>query len=419
MAFDKKIESSIEWSTGIDLSSDYDTFVSIPSFGDVKVHIEHVGFTCHMYLDPVGRAEVSAREIRSRIKGGKQITTTVVQMTSVDSKIFSLGDDVDLSLKNASPVPLAINIDSSPTYSPGAIPVQSPMSKGAAQLLTNWQALTPRLAIEAGFVCKHLRIVIEDCLIDHSIIQEVLSLSLDTLVISYHPSGLVDRLAMRRQHDISSLNIAICGMQIDNQLHDTGCYDFPVLLLSTPQQPKENMTGPPQHIKPKSVFLCSVSELKNKFVGSEQAMLLLCSQLCYDAEICNTVLQTLDLTISPLSVNVEDSFVYYMLKITDTFVPTLLHSPKAKRRATPHQLPSEVAISSSIVCQPVRLQSINISSLSILLSVHASLKLFISSDHSPLSFVAFTRSGLVSSNSHLTRALIMHYASGALFRAGK
>ena len=63
------------WSYGIDLASEHDSFISIPELSDVKVHIERVGYTFHIHIDPVSRAEISAREIRSRIKGKE---TTVV-----------------------------------------------------------------------------------------------------------------------------------------------------------------------------------------------------------------------------------------------------------------------------------------------------------------------------------------------------
>ena len=90
--------SDPEWSCAIDLSSDYDTFASIPQFGDVKIHLEQVAHTVHLFIDPVGRAEVSAREIRSRIEGGKEITTTVVQMMS------SLDQPLSVELSPSSPV---------------------------------------------------------------------------------------------------------------------------------------------------------------------------------------------------------------------------------------------------------------------------------------------------------------------------
>ena len=56
--------------------------------------------------------------------------------------------------------------------------------------------------------------------------------------------------------------------------------------------------------------------------------------------------------------------------------------------------------------------------VSILLSVHASLKLFIASDNTPLSFSQFERRDLFTNSPQLLRAAALHYASGTLYRAG-
>ena len=389
-------ERVVQWSTGIQIYSLYDTFVSIPFFGDVRIHIEHVGHTRHMYLDPVGRAEVSALEIRSRIRGGKQIKTTVVQMTNSEDNTSN-----------------TIHVyPNSPDFI-----VQSPISDGVAQLIDRWKTLPPRISVEAGLVCRNLRIIIEDCLSNPAIIQEALSLCVDTLVVSYHPVGLVDTLVTRRQHELSSLNFAIAGLQVDNQLYESSNYDFPVVLLSTFQQQTDVLF--PATLNKKTVLLCPVAELVKTCMGESDAMIFLSFGLCYDVYSDSTILQTVHVTISPLSLNIEDSFAYYVLNIADSFVLTRLNVAASECMHATHYLPSDVDVLSSSICQPVRLQKITVSHLNVLLSVHASLKLFISSDRSPLSFVAFTRSNMITSHAQLTRTIIMHYASGALFRAGK
>ena len=57
------------WSAAIDVSGEHDVFVRIPEVSDVKVHVERVCYTMHVFIDPVSRAEISAKEVRSRIKG--------------------------------------------------------------------------------------------------------------------------------------------------------------------------------------------------------------------------------------------------------------------------------------------------------------------------------------------------------------
>lgn len=68
---------------------------------------------------------------------------------------------------------------------------------------------------------------------------------------------------------------------------------------------------------------------------------------------------------------------------------------------------------------PMRLQRLIIQPVHLLVSIHASLKLYIASDHTPLSFSEFERGPLCTTARQLVHALAMHYAAGALFRAGK
>lgn len=68
---------------------------------------------------------------------------------------------------------------------------------------------------------------------------------------------------------------------------------------------------------------------------------------------------------------------------------------------------------------PVRLQRLTIQPVNLLVSIHASLKLYIASDHTPLSFSVFERGPLCTTARQLVHALAMHYAAGALFRAGR
>lgn len=70
---------ALHWSNPINVTSEHDMFVHLPTTSDVKVHVEKVGYTTHVFIDPVSRAEVSAKEIRSRLKGGKEKTVVVVE----------------------------------------------------------------------------------------------------------------------------------------------------------------------------------------------------------------------------------------------------------------------------------------------------------------------------------------------------
>lgn len=67
----------------------------------------------------------------------------------------------------------------------------------------------------------------------------------------------------------------------------------------------------------------------------------------------------------------------------------------------------------------VQMQSLVIDPLSVMVSLHTSLKVFIALDRSPLLFSAFERQRVCTTSYRLGHALTRHYLSGALFRAGK
>lgn len=79
---------------------------------------------------------------------------------------------------------------------------------------------------------------------------------------------------------------------------------------------------------------------------------------------------------------------------------------------------TQVLQSALTLVRPVRLQRLSIQPISLLVSIHASLKLYIASDHTPLSFSLFERGPVCTTARQLVHALAMHYAAGALFRAG-
>ena len=79
----------------------------------------------------------------------------------------------------------------------------------------------------------------------------------------------------------------------------------------------------------------------------------------------------------------------------------------------------QVLQSVQALVHPVRLQKLTIQPVNLLVSIHASLKLYIASDHTPLSFSVFERGPVCTTPRQLVHALAMHYAAGALFRAGR
>lgn len=78
-----------------------------------------------------------------------------------------------------------------------------------------------------------------------------------------------------------------------------------------------------------------------------------------------------------------------------------------------------IMVDAKILSAPLRLQNFTIDPVSILLSVHTSVRLYVALDHSPLYFSTFERKNILTTPYRLGNALTMHYLSGAIFGAGK
>ena len=84
-------KTPICWSQPINITSAHDCCVRIPGVADVKVHLERISHTVHIYLDPVSRAEISAKEVRSRIRGEETVKVTTRGEETV--KVTARGED--------------------------------------------------------------------------------------------------------------------------------------------------------------------------------------------------------------------------------------------------------------------------------------------------------------------------------------
>lgn len=129
--------------------------------------------------------------------------------------------------------------------------------------------------------------------------------------------------------------------------------------------------------------------------------------------------------IAPISAYIEDTYVTQLLDYATSMIPPRLMLGDAPRRVQTVAvsnavcIPDYIMIDSRILSQPLRLQNFVIEPLSILLSVHTSVRLYVALDHSPLYFGVFERKNLLTTPYRLGNALTMHYLSGAIFGAGR
>lgn len=356
------------WSNAFDINSNFESFVPIKDAVDVKVKVEKVAMVIDVIIQPISKADVSAKEIRSRISGK-------------DTKVISESEH------ESSKVCIEMEKDETETAK-----------------VTRHQT---RLLYSMGLHMHHLCVILQDES-DSETKSEVIRVSVDNLYLAHYPSsqGFAENLTSDKHHVCTS--VCAASIQIDNQIfYDKGLYDFPVIFVKQSNTVKK---------------LSDIPEFQSLSVIEKLAVMKSTSfahmQIIMEEDVLgNTVIGTVELAIEPSVVNIDDNFVFRILKEVEGLIPTKLSDSKHSRIDV-KKLPKSFRKISGVLSCPIRIKHLCIQPIAVLLSVHASLKLFIASDRTPLSFSSFDKEGITSTTHQLIQVLVMHYASGALFRAG-
>ncbi|KAL4227239.1 Vacuolar protein sorting-associated protein 13B [Mactra antiquata] len=374
---DQNDSTKLKWSNPIDLHIAADNFVSIPAVADVKIHIQQVAMVTYITISPITKADISAKEIRSRLKGHeKNVIIENEIVDPIDSKCM-IANSLKQSLDNE----------------------QSGNEEKLVEKKTEsvWK-------VSCGVLVYKLSFIIQDENTPYSR-GETIRLTLDNLFLAQYPaSDIVDSLSYYR-------NCVVCSvgdLQLDNQLHSNGNFDFPVV---TVRQASES-----------NKYVCDIEQLSQLNMVEKHAVLkcdsILHIQLVFGSvNGRSSVIETVECAMKPMSFYVEDTFIYHCIKEAEGFLQVPMSIPEPLPVAV-RKLPSVVKSLSKSISSPIVIGQFCIQPVTMMMSVHASIKVFIASDHTPLSFGKFEKSYLRTTSYQLTRVLVMHYASGALFRAG-
>lgn len=132
----------------------------------------------------------------------------------------------------------------------------------------------------------------------------------------------------------------------------------------------------------------------------------------------------LHIKIAPISSYIEDTYITQLLNYATSMVPPrFLVTDEMKKTRTLVStigvyIPDYIMVDARILSAPLRLHNLKIEPVSILLSVHTSVRLYVALDHSPLYFGTFEKKNVLTTPYRLGNALTMHYLSGAIFGAG-
>ena len=193
------------------------------------------------------------------------------------------------------------------------------------------------------------------------------------------------------------VTLRIGAFQMDNQLQDE-TYEFSVILVPNNTQVSPKKTPLPRRLTARLRVEPLVS-VKCRYERSEGAS--------------GIFLNSLEISLQPVSLYLEDSFLYRVGGLVASFLPTALYSMESA--VTP--LSNALYVTQSTL-HPFSLGELNITPVSLNVTLHASVKLFVSVDDSPLSLGRFHLSPVFLPSSALVQKLTYHYSTAALFKLG-
>ena len=204
-----------------------------------------------------------------------------------------------------------------------------------------------------------------------------------------------------RGHNFRDLSLCVGAVQVDNQLQDD-MYEFSVILtpsnapMTIKRVPSQRRPGHRSRAKP----LVSIKIVYEPGPSAEDIFL---SSVC--------------VTLQPLTMYIEDTFLYRLGDMAVSFLPPLLyHSSTSVSHLEGDRHKILNAACSNV--RPILMGELKITPVTFSVTLHGSAKLFLSVDDSPLSLGQFHMSPVYLPSSALVQKLTYHYVTAALFKAG-
>ncbi|GLH10327.1 Vacuolar protein sorting-associated protein 13 [Gryllus bimaculatus] len=435
------------WSYGIDVNEPQERFLYLPGHGDVRVSLHVHCHTAYISVETVSHVEISARDIRARLLehgseteslpsehvGGNRKVTIMESIKDHDSSISSPPVSATKSSTSISSYNSALDhvVSEEAAFAHTEVTVTNVEPRMSAKLshlesdalrssLARFQEPPLSGSSRTVIMCfiKGFNItLLEDLPKESTGRTEVIVVNLDDLCISIEP-GDIDE-----QNESQKFQILVGDLQIDNQMYQRGGFDFPVILMG---QPTENA-----RLRAMNRYF-SLSAPAQRLIEQTSKYALL--QMHFKLVIPRYGLTNVStathvrIIVGPLSAYIEDTLIMYLMDSLACFFPgVLVMTPEGPmvdrmvagwRRALAVKVLREALWRAQELAMPLRLHSLAIEPLSVLLSMHTSVKLYIALEEAPLQFNTFERKQLITTPYRLGHALTMHYLSGALFGLG-
>ena len=285
--------------------------------------------------------------------------------------------------------------------------------------IQNQKLFIPNLGvvfITACFRNAQLKIVLHETEMETKTKEKIFSLpdlkfsinSLNVVLFDYHYSDNAIPLMsltikqfllnLHNDHHKPSFEILVDNAHIDNQLNDV-LYHFPVLLL------------PLRQVKDRYKIVSEDLPFLDYNNHPDEGVLTIKFDLLKDRNALAYV-DMLSIKIAPCEVYIEDSFLYRLAAIMDSYKPYV-----NSRNAVSSDI-EKVTSSAKNILHPLPINNIHVGELSLLLTFHASIKLFLAADHIPLTLGIFQCKPTLTVAKELVRTVLYHYVTQALVRTG-
>eukprot|EP00094_Tigriopus_californicus_P005493 TCALIF_05294-PB protein Name:"Similar to VPS13B Vacuolar protein sorting-associated protein 13B (Homo sapiens)" AED:0.21 eAED:0.21 QI:3937/0.5/0.66/1/1/0.33/3/0/1013 len=385
------------WTRDVDVFHQHEEFLLLPGYGDIKIVVENRASISYVYVDPVSKIEISAKDIRSRIPSSNSLVT-------LEDTFVSLADES---------VPIQEESFKSPHgQSPGQKTPKTPLSRPPTRYHSFNEDVPKQkrtMSLTLQLLMQEVSLALtDDCLDGSNEKDEFVRFTFDTIFACYRPKTNFAKLMRCLQNQLAEdreLLVLIGNIQLDNQMFYRYSFDYPVILLGRDEpEVKRNITSTLQ---------------TQQNIDQIQAQSLVHVNVLFESNESRMVTKSVHVKSRPLAVNLEDKFIYKLLDIFGSFGSDASHlSPQSLNSRDNFQLPRAIRLASSTIEEVMSLNEILIEPLDVSVSIHASIKVFIGLEQSPLNFSNFHKKGLRTTSYSLGQMLARHYISGALFRAG-
>ncbi|CAM4767409.1 unnamed protein product [Rotaria magnacalcarata] len=424
--FQQITTKNVQWSRPLKIDSQLeDVFLPIPGLHDVLIRSLPASISASrtIIIEPVHRQ--------------RSIKTTVTQKSDNIVRTNSSAKLTNSALPQAT-----IISETMPRHYRSHIfdknaPVNTPNATN--QYLKAWQQRYNQgnhRQVQLSFSINKISLSLMDELSDIWLFREILRLTVDKINLLFYQHTIEIEPCLHQEQFFCSID----QLQIDNQCYSSKTnFDFPVVLMSKDEkrmsktktnvyekkEPTEPAVNGANHNRQHSSSSIDTTLTEDplpafdslshnhkisrpKFIHSDQPKFL-----TVHFHRINERFIKIDFQLQPFDVYLEDHYVYVLLKIFSHLLPVDLHIPSNTEEI---QLKLDTN-DNEVMRTPFVCETLIIGPTDIVISIHASMKVYIGCHQSPLFVDKFQKNYIYSTNKQLLTLITRHYLVSLLTRS--